>query len=66
MAYRKNKVICPWCGAEKGIGWFSDLSRLTSLEHRPEHVDTTCDSCGRRFEVRAEECVYYKTRKVGE
>lgn len=65
MTTRKNKIICPWCGAEKYRRFFDDFGRLTAYQYPSEHVDTTCDVCGKRYEVRAEECVYYKTRKAG-
>lgn len=64
MTTRKNKIICPWCGAEKMRGWFDEFGRLTALQYPAEKVDTTCDACGKRYEVRAEECVYYKTRRA--
>ena len=65
MTTRKNKIICPWCGAEKRRSWVDEFTRLTSCEYRAEHVNTTCDDCGKSYEVRAEECVYYKTKKDG-
>lgn len=64
MTVRKDRIVCPWCGAEKRRGWFDEFGALTSLGHRPEKVDAICDGCGKRYEVRAEECVYYKTKKV--
>lgn len=65
MTRRKDKIICPWCGAEKYRGWFSEFDRLTAYQYPSEHVDSTCDECGKRFRTTAEECVYYTTRKVG-
>ena len=65
MTTRKDKIVCPWCGAEQRRRWFDKFGHLTSWDHPSEHIDHNCDECGRPFEVRAEECVYYKTRKVG-
>ena len=64
MTTRKDKIICPWCGAEKMRRWFDEFGQLTALQYQAEKIDTTCDACGKRFEVRAEECVYYKTRRA--
>ena len=69
MATRKNKVVCPYCGSEKrfrtvfgGEGYA--VGCLTAREYPSEKATVTCDACGRKYEVRAEECVFYKTRKV--
>ena len=39
---------------------------IASLKDPADHVDATCDKCGKRFEARAEKCVHYKTKKVGD
>ena len=69
MAYRKNKVVCPYCNAEKrGMSPFSgdglSISMLTAREYPISNATVTCDQCGKKFEVRAEKCVYYTTRAV--
>jgi len=66
MTTRKNRIICPWCGAEKPRELCDEFGWLTVYQYPSEHVDTTCGACGKRYEVRAEACVYYKTKKVGE
>jgi len=69
MTRRKNKVVCPHCGHDKrGMSPFSGdglaICRLTAREYPTEKATVTCDRCGKKFEVRAEECVYYTTKVV--
>lgn len=64
MTTRKNEIICPWCGTRQRRGFFDKYNRLTAWQYPSEHVDGKCDNCGKAFEVRAEECVFYKTKKV--
>ena len=71
MTTRKNKVVCPYCGYEKrGLSpWSGDglkICSLTAREYPSSKVTLICDSCGRKYEVRAEKCVFYKTKKVTE
>lgn len=75
MTYRKNKVVCPWCGHEstwmrdshcgclhaKGV---NNAASLTSIEYPIARVRFGCEKCGKPYVVTAEKCIFYNTMKV--
>ena len=69
MSTKKNKVICPYCGAEKRRTFAYEpderaIMSLTAWEYPTDKVTITCDECGVRYEVRGERCIIYRTKKV--
>lgn len=70
MAYRKNKVVCPWCGYKepRPIGFsygrgINNAAPLIATEYPSKQVTFTCKGCGKKYIVTAEKCVYFNTRK---
>ncbi len=77
MTRRKNRIVCPWCGHEST--WWRDsccgtfytkgvnnAASLTAREYASGKVRFRCESCDRPYDVTAEKCVFYNTRKVEE